>query len=107
MDSNKAKKYEKWNNLIAEQEKSSLSRRKFCEERSIKLTTFNYYCVALKTKEKPLTPSNLFNVVKIKKSNNDTSIKVRIVMPNGFQCFVPSHVDPIQIKALVEVLLSC
>jgi|SRR5579872_2377596 len=108
---NIAKKSEnrvKWQSLIEEQEKSGLSQAEFCKQRNITMAQFGYYRGLLKAKDQAkLKKPELFSPVQIKKEDTKLSGKIKIVLPNGFQCYFPASVDSMQIKRLMEALLSC
>jgi hypothetical protein len=44
--------------------------------------------------------------MQVKKAETIAS-EIKLVLPNGFQCFFPGKIDPYQVKQLLEVLLSC
>jgi hypothetical protein len=97
-----------WEALIAEQEKSGLTQQVFCEQRGIVFTSFVYYRSRIKKKTEGSHQSQAsFSPVKIVKKEETATGDIRLSLPNGFQCAFPSHIDPAQIKRLVEVLLSC
>ena len=97
-----------WNNLIAEQEKSGLSQKEFCNQRGLVLSQFVYYrCSRNKGKPAKSTEPALKPVKVIGKEPSTISGDIRLSLPNGFQCSFPCSLDVIQVKRLVEVLLSC
>lgn len=97
----------KWKALIAEHEKSGLSQIEFCKQRNIKTSQFGYYRRIIKSQEHADKNQHLFSAVKIKKPEAPISSEIKIVLPNGFQCFIPSTLDALQVKHLMEALLSC
>lgn len=97
----------KWKVLIAEHEKSGLSQVEFCKERNIKLSHFGYYRSIIKSKNHANTNSKLFSAVQIKKPELNLSAEIKIILPNGFQCMIPSAIDSLQLKRIMEALLSC
>jgi len=101
-------RYAKWKALVDDQEKSGLSQSEFCKQHNLVLSKFGYYRGIVKSKNKAdSTDSKLFNPVHIKKITATISTEIRIVLPNGFQCFIPSQVDISHVRRLVEALLSC
>jgi hypothetical protein len=97
-----------WTSLIAEQEKSGLSQKEFCNQRGLILSQFVYHrCYKNKSKAIQVTESALKPVKIITQESSATSGDIRLSLPNGFQCSFPCSFDVIQIKRLVEVLLSC
>ncbi len=98
---------EKWQKLIEEQEKSGLTQAEFCQQRNIVLSQFVYYRGITKGKSKSPPESNPLMPIKISKPLSKISSEIKLVLPNGLQCMVPSEIDITQIKLLVEALLRC
>ena len=99
-----------WINLIAQQEKSGLSQKEFCVQQGLVLSQFVYYRCRFKNKDKIIqVRQSAFKSVKVisKEPPSATSGDIRLSLPNGFQCSFPCSFDAIQVKRLVEVLLSC
>ena len=96
-----------WTSLIAEQEKSGLSQKEFCNHRGLILSQFVYHRCSKKSKTTQAAKSVLKPVKIISKEPSVTSGDIRLSLPNGFQCSFPCSLDVIQIKRLIEVLLSC
>ena|SRR5579871_1061122 len=104
----KSANHAKWQSLIDEQEKSGLSQAEFCKQQNIAIAQFGYYRGLLKAKDQAkLKKPELFSTVQIKKQDTKSSDEIKIVLPNGFQCYFPASIDSIQIKRLMEALLSC
>jgi hypothetical protein len=98
----------KWRNLVEEQETSGLTQSVFCKERNLVLSQFVYYRGLIKAKESAsVVSTDSFTPIQVNKSESNIASEIRIVLPNGFQCFVSSRIDVLQIKRLVEVLLIC
>ena len=95
-----------WKSLIVEQEKSGLSQKEFCNQRGLVLSQFVYYRCSKNKGTKAAEPA-LKPVKVISKEPSAVSGDIRLSLPNGFQCSFPCSLDAIQIKRLVEVLLSC
>jgi hypothetical protein len=97
-----------WINLIAEQEKSELSQKEFCIQRGLVLSQFVYHrCSKNKSKPTSFAEPMLKPVKVVSKESSAASGDIRLSLPNGFQCSFPCSLDAIQVKRLVEVLLSC
>ncbi len=97
-----------WQSLVEKQEKSGLSQKEFCESHGIELSQFVYYRTIFKTKKLDEAKAGpLFTAVGIKTKDISSPIEVKIVLPNGFQCFVPSLITSHALKSMMEVLLSC
>jgi len=101
-------RYLQWYKLVEDQEKSGLSQKEFCNQHNLILSKFVYYRCLIKNKEKTTINKASFVPVKVSlKENTVVSGEIKLSLPNGFQCAFPSHTDTLQIKRLVEVLLSC
>jgi len=97
-----------WINLIAEQEKSGLTQREFCNQRGLVLSQFVYHRCSKNKKKTTQSFKPEFKPVKVvSKGPSSISGDIRLSLPNGFQCSFPCSLDAIQVKRLVEVLLSC
>jgi hypothetical protein len=66
----------------------------------------NYRSVFLPVEKLTLIENNNFTPMQVKKAETIAS-EIKLVLPNGFQCFFPGKIDPYQVKQLLEVLLSC
>lgn len=108
MNSNeKDDRYAAWKELVADHEKSGLSQTEFCKQHNLILSKFGYYRSVIKSQNKVITNQKLFSSVQIKKSELNTSAEIKIILPNGFQCFIPCVMDSLQLKRVMEALLSC
>jgi len=97
-----------WVSLIAEQEKSGLSQKEFCIQRGLVLSKFVYHrCSQNKIKVAQPVKSALKPVQVVGKEYSASSSDIRVSLPNGFQCSFPCSLDTIQVKRIIEVLLSC
>ena len=80
-------------------------------QKGIKLTTFAYYRGLIKKpKNDDQGSDKRFKPIKLVKKNENEGVlsgEIRLSLPNGFQCAFPMQLDVVQIKNLVEVLLSC
>src|SRR5579883_1814193 len=101
-------RHTKWRTLIDEQEKSGLSQSEFCRQHNIVFSQFGYYRGILKANNRtPSKKTELFSPVQFKKSETKLSDEIKIILPNGFQCYLPVSIDSLHMKKLMEVLLSC
>jgi hypothetical protein len=109
MQKNHKERHVEWQRFIAEHQKSGLSQKDFCKERGLSLPQFVYYNCLFKSEGNPLTtvPASFAPVKLSVKENNSPSSEIKLSLPNGFQCVLPSHLESIQIKRWMEVLLSC
>jgi hypothetical protein len=97
-----------WTSLIAEQEKSGVSQKEFCIQRGLALSQFVYHrCSKNKSKVTQAEKPALKPVKVVSKESYTASGDIRLSLPNGFQCSFPCSFDVIQVKRLIEVLLSC
>lgn len=106
---NQEQRHAKWRSLVEEQQKSGLSQKEFCKQRNVALAQFVYYRSKFKdANHAPVMKQSGFTPVKVTgKESAVTSSEIKLSLPNGFQCSFPSHLDAVQIKRLVEVLLAC
>ncbi|MEO8402930.1 MAG: hypothetical protein ABI597_14250 [Gammaproteobacteria bacterium] len=103
-----AARHAKWQALIEEQERSGQTQAGFCKQREVSSAQFSYYRGLIKAKtNNKLTDSNLFSAIHMKKNESNSLAEIRIILPNGFQCYLPSQIDISQVKKLMEALLSC
>jgi hypothetical protein len=98
-----------WRSLVEEQQQSGLSQKEFCKQRNLSLSKFVYYRYQFKEgNNKRVMKASSFVAVKVSgKENAVAPGEIKVSLPNGFQCSFPTHLDSIQIKRLVEVLLGC
>lgn len=96
-----------WKKIIEEQEKSGLSQSTYCKQHGIDLAKFGYHRGRIKTKQQLNDSNNTeFKPVKITAQVN-TVDEIKITLPNGFQCIFSNRTDAMQIKKIIEILLSC
>jgi len=101
-------RYNYWQQLVDEQEKSGLSQVVFCQQKQLVLSQFCYYRSIFKAKK--IIPSNhseLFKSIQFKPTLDSVTTDFKIVLPNGLHCFFPANAAAQQIKNVLEVLLSC
>ena len=108
ISSEQSERREKWRELVEKQEQSGLTQTGYCKQHNLSIPQFTYYRGLIKaSNHMPSQKLKAFTPVKINRTEPIVSADIRILLPNGFQCFVPSHIDAPQIKRLMEVLLSC
>lgn len=96
----------KWQELIEEQEKSGLSQDAFCKLHNLVFSNFTYYRSKFRGKAQvQKKPPGTFTPVSVTKS--PVTHEIRLSLPNGFQCSLPLDIDPLRVKELLEVILSC
>jgi len=96
-----------WEELISNQKKSGLPQKEFCKLHNITLAQLGYHRGLIKSKERVKKNQKLFSEVQIKQPVLNVTSEIKIILPNGFQCFIPSTIDILQVKRLMEALLSC
>lgn len=106
-DDEKQQRRTKWQKIIEEYLQSGMTQKAFCEQRDLSLPQLVYYHGQFKADKTP--PANAaFVPVKIPSRDKITvATEIKLSLPNGFQCVFPVNADVVQIKRLVEVLLSC
>ncbi len=105
---NLEKKHDYWRRLVEEQKQSGLSKKEYCNQHNIVLSKFVYYRCQLKKEPNQSITSNCFASVKLsEKKDMIASGELKLSLPNGFHFAVPCNIDTVQLKRLVEVLLSC
>ncbi len=98
-----------WRNLVEEHKRSDLTQKAFCAQRKISYPQFIYYNCRFKSEE-TLSVKNITTFTPVKVTGREsiaTSYEIKISLPNGFQCALPSHLDSAYIKRLIEALVSC
>lgn len=105
-------RYAYWADLIEEHKKVGGLQSEFCKARNISSTKMSYYRSELKKKElkdtgkqNTVTPISLTRQESSHKLHHQALIK--ITLPNGFSCEIPSDFSVVQVKSLMGALLSC
>lgn len=94
---------EEWFVLVDEQTTSGLTQTEFCKQRNLKPCRFSYY----KQLHSPSQPKGTFSPVKV---NHELSVEngnIKIDLPNGFCCHVPSNISADKLKILIGALVLC
>lgn len=94
-----------WKKIIEEQEKSGLSQAEYCRQNEIEPSKLTYYRSRIKSKPSPIHSKSGFHPVKL--SSTTINEEIKIVLPNGFQCVFSLGSDVLQIKKIIELLVSC
>lgn len=103
---NQPKTREDWFNLVKAHTDSPLSQAEFCKERNLKPHQFCYYRRQYFLKfETPIKKEFTPMVVNPTKNNHVSDIKIEL--PNGFSCYVATHISSEILKKLISTLLSC
>lgn len=103
-------KHDAWRNLIAEKKQSGLKVNDFCKEKNITPAQFYYYhaminrpkkSIAIKQENSKVTPIKIVNPAPLEPN------VIRFILPNSLQCILPRNMPLQEIKAMLEVLMSC
>lgn len=95
-----------WQKIVEDHEKSGLSQSAYCKQHGLDAAKLGYYRGRFKAKQQLINNNQAeFKTVKIAQSIQNDSIKISL--PNGFQCEFSNRIDVMQIKKLIETLLSC
>ena len=106
--SERAERHRQWQKWVEEHEKSGLSQKTFCKQNNLVLSHFGYYRSIFKAeKHNHSVDAKILLPLQMKKPIPTASAEMRIVLPNGFQCFFPFAAEPSRVKQFVEALLSC
>lgn len=101
-------RHENWRKIINEYLQSDMTQKSFCEKQNLSLPKFVYYYSQFKREKESQFNNPAFVPVKVPNLDKTTGISdIKLLLPNGFQCTFTSHTDMLQIKRLIEVLLSC
>jgi len=95
-----------WEKIIKDHEKSGLSQSAYCKQHGLDVAKLGYYRNRNKIKQRQID-SNHAEFKSIKISQSTVSEVIKLSLPNGFQCEFSSRIDVLQIKKLIETLLSC
>lgn len=99
-------RHAKWQALVNQQKQSGLTQREFCKQQ-LKLSTFAYYSSVFGNKKKNQKEIPTFIPVEIKNSSKPKTVKLKIIFPNGIQCFLPENLQVNNIKKFIEALNAC
>jgi hypothetical protein len=90
-----------WFTLIDEQQASGLSQTEFCKQRNLILCRFTYY-KKIRTQS---APAGTFTPVKVRQEQSPSVGVIKIDLPNGFCCHVPSAVPADKLKSIIGALM--
>ena len=102
-------RHAKWQALVNQQKQSGLTQKEFCKEHQLAASTFAYYSSVFGNKKKKYSEisNNNFIPIEIKNSSKSKSSELKIIFPNGIQCFVAEDLEINKIKKFIEVLNAC
>lgn len=106
---NGPKKSSEWFLIIEEYRNSHLTQAEFCKQKNLVLGRFVYYLKNYRKRnnlraqrEKPS-----FSEISVSHSVSGISNEIKIELPNGFRCQVPSTISMEALKKLLGALISC
>lgn len=98
---------DEWFSHVEQQEQSELTQAEYCKQHDLVLCRFSYYRQLIRKQKTSLpTSSSFIPVVSIPHANTQPT-EIKVELPNGFRCYVPSQISPLQLKHFLGVLLSC
>lgn len=97
-----------WIVLVKEQATSGLSQIEFCRQRNLIACRFSYYRKRYGNIN-PVDSVKTSSFMPVSINSNPTTIThdIKIQLPSGFHCQVPSTIAPERLKQIISVLLSC
>lgn len=108
MKSEQIEKRARWQELVNRQKQSGLTQKEFCKEQQLTLSTFVYYASVFGNKKKKhKNPNNNFIPIEIQSSAKSKVLELKIIFPNGVQCFLSEDLESNKIKKFIEVLNAC
>jgi hypothetical protein len=96
-----------WFSHVEQQEQSGLTQAEYCKQHYLVACRFSYYRQLVRKQKINLPISSSFIPVVSTPPANTQSAEIRVELPNGFRCYVPSQINPVQLKHFIGVLLSC
>lgn len=103
MKDNQPKTREEWFSLINKQEISGQSQAEFCKQRQLVLCRFGYY----KKLRTSLSMNGSFSPVQVTQEKAASIGMIKIDLPNGFCCHVPSNLPVDNLKTIISTLILC
>jgi len=109
-------RYAEWQRIIHQYQQSGLSQKKFCEANGLSFRQFKYYRYRLqqpstqkesnsKTKPSASLPATAeFSPVKLNIKKQASSNKLRLIHPNGVECFIPVNIQDAVLLQLIKGL---
>lgn len=107
-------KLNEWRVLLEERRQKGLTVKEFCKEKNITPAKFYYYQEIItkpeKSQEKIQKQKNKSTYIKpiqIINSASKENTTIRFILPNSLQCILPRDMSPHEIKAILELVMSC
>lgn len=105
---NEPRNRSEWFLIVEEYQTSNLTQAEFCKQKNLTLAKFVYYLQIyrkqnnIRQKEKPS-----FSEISILQPITSPTNEIKIELPNGFRCQVPSAISTDALKKILGALLSC
>lgn len=97
------KSREEWYTIIDEQTSSGLTQTAFCKQHNLSHCKFSYYKqLRIQPQSKPS-----FTPVKVNTDVSTSTGMIKIDLPNGFCCHIPSSISVERLKSIIGALVSC
>lgn len=97
--------------LLEERKQRNLTINDFCQEKNITPSQFYYYQQCINNPEKAKTvkknSSPKIKPIQIINPTAKENTVIRFILPNSLQCILPSDMSPHDIKAILELAMSC
>ena len=105
---NEPKNRSEWFLIIEQYQKNDLTQLEFCKRNNLMHTKFIYYLQSYRKQ-------NNVNTKKERPSFSEMTVKqpitnspeIKIDLPNGFRCYIPSSISSEVIKKVLGALLTC
>ncbi len=106
---NEPKNRSDWHLVIEEYQNSNLTQAEFCKQKNLVLCKFVYYLQSYRKQNniKAQREKPSFAEITISQQLASSASEIKIELPNGFRCQVPSTVSPDALKKIMGALLSC
>ena len=96
-----------WFALVNEFEQSNITQKDFCKQKGLILGRFTYYVQIYRQSKKPTSKNELPSFTQVTVNQSSFQHEIKVELPNGFRCQVPSSILPEALKKIMGVLLSC
>lgn len=106
-------KLNEWRAFLEERKERKLTVKEFCQEKNITPAQFYYYQGIINNPEKSQPPkaqkSRFSNIkpIQIVKTADKENTTIRFILPNSLQCILPRDMSHQEIKAILELVMSC
>lgn len=98
-----------WFLIVEEYKNSNLTQAEFCRQKDLALAKFVYYLQRYRKQNniKAQREKPLFSEISISQPIIASANEIKIDLPNGFRCKVPSSISAEVLKKIMGALLSC